>query len=39
MLREEVDGPTRRTLSYTTRLLGTLRLDGPLLIGIAAIAL
>ena len=39
MLREEVDGPTRRTLSYTTRLLSTLRLDGPLLIGIAAIVL
>lgn len=39
MLREEVDGRTRRTLSYTTRLLGTLRLDGPLLIGLAAIAL
>lgn len=39
MLREEVDGPTRRTLSYTTRLLSTLRLDGPLLIGLAAIAL
>lgn len=39
MLREEVDSPTRRTLSYTTRLLSTLRLDGPLLIGIAAIAL
>ncbi len=39
MLREEVDGATKRTLSYTARLLGTLRLDGPLLVGIAAIAL
>ncbi|MFZ9904030.1 MAG: rod shape-determining protein RodA [Steroidobacteraceae bacterium] len=39
MLREEVDGATKRTLSYTTRLLSTLRLDGPLLIGLAAIAL
>lgn len=39
MLREEVDGATKRTLSYTTHLLGTLRLDGPLLVGIAAIAL
>ena len=39
MLREEVDGATRRTMSYTTRLLSTLRLDSPLLIGIAAIAL
>ncbi|MFZ9871331.1 MAG: rod shape-determining protein RodA [Steroidobacteraceae bacterium] len=39
MLREEVDGATKRTLSYMTRLLSKLRLDGPLLIGLAAIAL
>jgi len=39
MLRENVDSATQRTLTRTTRLLGTLRLDGPLLAGLAAIAL
>ena len=38
MLRESVEGTTQRTLTRTAQLLGTLRLDGPLLIGLAAIA-
>lgn len=39
MLREDVDDTTTRTLTRTAQLLGTLRLDGPLLAGLAAIAL
>jgi rod shape determining protein RodA len=39
MLREEVEDATTRTLTRTTQVLGRLRLDGPLLAGIAAIAL
>ena len=39
MLREDVESATQRTLTRTTRLLGTLRLDGPLVAGLAAIAL
>ena len=39
MLREDVDSTTRRTLTRTAQLLGSLRLDGPLLAGLAAIAL
>lgn len=39
MLREDVDSTTQRTLTRTTQLLGSLRLDGPLLAGLAAIAL
>lgn len=39
MLREDVDSTAQRTLTRTARLLGTLRLDGPLLAGLAAIAL
>lgn len=39
MLREDVEDTTTRTLTRTTQLLGTLRLDGPLLAGLAAIAL
>lgn len=39
MLREDVDGAARRTLTLSARLLGTLKLDGPLLIGLALIAL
>jgi rod shape determining protein RodA len=38
MLREDVDSTTRRTLTQTARVLGALRLDGPLLIGLALIA-
>ena len=38
MIREEVASPTQRTLSATTRLLGALKLDGPLLIGLGLIA-
>ena len=38
MLREDVEDTTTRTLTRTTQLLGTLRLDGPLLAGLAAIA-
>jgi len=39
MIREEVDGTARRTLTRTAQLLSALRLDGPLLIGLALIAL
>ncbi|MCU0760361.1 MAG: rod shape-determining protein RodA [Steroidobacteraceae bacterium] len=39
MIYEEVDSSTRRTLSQTTRVLGTLRLDGPLVLGLALLAL
>jgi len=39
MLREDVEDATTRTLTRTTQVLGRLRLDGPLLAGIAAIAL
>ena len=39
MLRENVDGTTQRTLTRTRQLLGRLRLDGPLIGGLAAIAL
>ncbi|MGA1383856.1 MAG: rod shape-determining protein RodA [Steroidobacteraceae bacterium] len=38
MLREDVDSTTQRTLTRTAQLLGSLRLDGPLLAGLAAIA-
>jgi rod shape determining protein RodA len=38
MIYEEVDSSTRRTLSQTTRLLGTLKLDGPLVLGLALLA-
>jgi rod shape determining protein RodA len=38
MIYEEVNSPTRRTISETTRLLSTLKLDGPLLIGLALLA-
>ncbi|MEN9789229.1 MAG: hypothetical protein RLZZ473_1293, partial [Pseudomonadota bacterium] len=38
MLREDVDSTTRRTLTQTARILGALRLDGPLLIGLGLIA-
>ena len=39
MIREEVDGTARRTLTRTAQLLSALRLDGPLLVGLALIAL
>ena len=39
MLREDVDGATKRTITRTANILGALRLDGPLLIGLGAIAL
>lgn len=39
MIYEDVASPTQRTFSATTRILGTLKLDGPLLIGLALIAL
>lgn len=39
MLRENVDGTTQRTLTRTRQVLGRLQLDGPLLAGLAAIAL
>jgi rod shape determining protein RodA len=38
MIYEEVDSSTRRTLSQTTRVLGTLKLDGPLVLGLALLA-
>jgi rod shape determining protein RodA len=38
MIYEEVDSSTRRTLSETTRVLGTLKLDGPLVLGLALLA-
>ncbi|MEO6409692.1 MAG: hypothetical protein ABIO45_13190, partial [Burkholderiaceae bacterium] len=38
MIYEEVDSSTRRTLSQTTRVLGTLKLDGPLVLGLAMLA-
>lgn len=39
MIYEEVSSTTQRTLGATTRVLGALKLDGPLLIGLALIAL
>jgi rod shape determining protein RodA len=39
MIREDVDGTARRTLTRSTQLLSTLKLDGPLLLGLALIAL
>jgi rod shape determining protein RodA len=39
MIYEEVTSPTRRTISETTRLLSTLRLDGPLVLGLGLLAL
>jgi rod shape determining protein RodA len=39
MLREDVDSTTQRALTRTAQLLGSLRLDGPLLAGLVAIAL
>jgi rod shape determining protein RodA len=39
MIYEEVSSPTRRTISETTRLLSTLRLDGPLVLGLGLLAL
>ncbi|NBU25590.1 MAG: rod shape-determining protein RodA [Gammaproteobacteria bacterium] len=39
MIREEVDSTARRTLTNTARVLSTLKLDGPLLLGLALIAL
>ena len=39
MIYEEVTSSTRRTISETTRVLSTLRLDGPLVLGLALIAL
>jgi rod shape determining protein RodA len=39
MIREEVDSTARRTLTHTARVLSTLKLDGPLLLGLALIAL
>ncbi len=38
MIYEEVDSSTRRTISQTTALLGTLKLDGPLVLGLALLA-
>jgi len=38
MLRESLNSTTQRILTRTARLLGGLRLDGPLLAGLAAIA-
>jgi rod shape determining protein RodA len=38
-LREDVDSATQRTLTLSARVLGTLRLDGPLFTGLAVIAL
>jgi rod shape determining protein RodA len=39
MIREDVDGTARRTLTRSAHLLSTLKLDGPLLLGLALIAL
>lgn len=39
MIREDVDGTARRTLTRSAQLLTTLKLDGPLLLGLALIAL
>jgi rod shape determining protein RodA len=39
MIREDVDSTARRTLTRTARVLGTLRLDGPLLLGLALLAI
>ena len=39
MIYEEVESSTRRTISQTTRVLGTLKLDGPLVLGLALLAL
>jgi hypothetical protein len=38
-LREDVDSTARRTLTRSTRILGALQLDGPLVLGLALIAL
>ena len=38
MIYEEVESSTRRTISQTTRVLGTLKLDGPLVLGLALLA-
>jgi rod shape determining protein RodA len=39
VIREDVDGTARRTLTRSAQLLSTLKLDGPLLLGLALIAL
>lgn len=39
MIYEEVASTTQRTITATTRILSTLKLDGPLLIGLGLIAL
>ena len=39
MIREEVSSTTQRTLTATARVLGALKLDGPLLVGLGLIAL
>jgi rod shape determining protein RodA len=39
VIYEEVSSPTRRTISETTRILSTLKLDGPLVLGLALLAL
>ena len=39
MIRENVDSTSTRALTVTARVLGTLRMDGPLVLGLAAIAL
>jgi len=39
VIREDVDGTARRTLTRSAQLLTTLKLDGPLLLGLALIAL
>lgn len=39
MIREEVEGTARRTLTRSSQMLSTLKLDGPLLVGLALIAL
>jgi rod shape determining protein RodA len=39
VIRENVDSTSTRALTVTARVLGTLRMDGPLVLGLAAIAL
>ncbi|MEY3464510.1 MAG: rod shape-determining protein RodA [Steroidobacteraceae bacterium] len=39
MLREEVDSPAQRTFARTVSVLGTFKLDGPLITGLALIAI
>jgi rod shape determining protein RodA len=39
MMREDVESTTRRTLTRSARVLGTLQLDGPLVLGLALLAL